>query len=76
MFAQRATTDEAERIAAWQEIAQDMHDTYAYIFVTHANWVVGFNDNVKNLCGTTGPDGEAVMCNSAGSIFLHNAWVE
>jgi peptide/nickel transport system substrate-binding protein len=76
MFAQRATTDEAERIAIWQEIAQDMHDTYAYIFVTHANWVVGFNDNVKNLCGTTGPDGEAVMCNSAGSIFLHNTWVE
>jgi len=76
LFAQRATADEAERIALWQEIAQDVHDSYAYIFTTHANWVVGFNDNVKNLCGTTGPDGQDIICNNAGALFLHNAWVE
>jgi len=76
LFEQRATTDEARRIEIWQEIAQDIHDTYAYIFTTHANWVVGFNDNVKNLCGTTGPEGQDVICNNAGALFLHNAWVE
>lgn len=76
LFAQRATTDEAERIEMWQEIQQNIHDSYAYVFLTHSNWVVGFNDNVKNLCGTTGPGGEDVICNNAGSLFYHNAWVE
>lgn len=75
LFEQRATTDEARRIEIWQEIAQNVHDSYAYIFMTHANWVVGFNENVKNICGSTGPDGQDVICNSAGSLFLHNAWV-
>ncbi len=76
LFEQRATDDDARRIEIWQEIAQNIADTYSYIFLTHANWVVGFNDNVKNLCGTTGPDDQEIMCNNAGALFLHNAWVE
>jgi len=76
MFEQRATTDEARRIEIWQEIAQNVNETYSYIFTTHSNWIVGFNDNVKNLCGSTGPEGQDVICNNAGALFLHNAWVE
>ncbi|MEQ8840000.1 MAG: ABC transporter substrate-binding protein [Acidimicrobiales bacterium] len=76
LFAQRATLDEDERIAAWQEIAQNVHDSYAYVFLTHSRWVLGYSENVKNLCGTTGPDGDSVTCNADGSIFLHNAWIE
>jgi len=76
LFASQGTTDEAERIRLWQEVAQNVNESYAYIFTFHANWVVGFNDNVKNICGTAGPGGEDVICNSDGSIFLHNAWIE
>jgi peptide/nickel transport system substrate-binding protein len=76
LFQQRTTTDEAERVALWQDIAENIRDSYAYIFLTHANWVIGFNDNVKNLCGSTGPNGEDIICNNAGAVFLHNAWVE
>ena len=76
LYEQRATTDEARRIEIWKEIQQNMFDTYSYIFTFHAAWVLGYNDNVKNICGTTGPDGQAVVCNSDGSIFLHNAWIE
>jgi len=76
LFQQRTTTDEAERVALWQDIAENIRDSYAYIFLTHANWVIGFNDNVKNLCGSTGPNGEDIICNNAGALFLHNAWVE
>ena len=76
LFEQRATTDEARRIEIWQEVAQNVHDSYAYVFLTHSNWTIGFNDNVHNICGTTAPDGQDVVCNSDGSIFLHNAWVD
>lgn len=76
LFEQRSSDDEARRIEIWQEIAQDIHDSYAYIFLTHANWVIGFNDNVKNVCGQLGPDGEEMICNSQGRIYVHNAWVE
>lgn len=76
LYAQRATTDEAERIAIWQEIAQNIHDSYAYIFMTHSRWVIGTNDNVHNVCGSTGPEGQSLVCNASGSVFLHNAWVD
>ena len=46
------------------------------VSITKVGDQVHFNDNVKNLCGTTAPDGQEIICNSAGSIFLHNAWVE
>jgi peptide/nickel transport system substrate-binding protein len=76
LFEQRATTSQERRVEIWQQIAVDVKETYAYVFLTHTNWVVGFNDNVKNLCGQKGPDGQDMICNASGSIFVHNAWVE
>ncbi len=76
LFEQRATDDVDRRVEIWQEIAQDIHDSYAYVFLTHANWVVGFDDNVKNICGQTGPDDVILFCNNQGRMFFHNAWVE
>ncbi|MEZ5165336.1 MAG: hypothetical protein R2695_02195 [Acidimicrobiales bacterium] len=76
LYEQRATTDEARRIEIWQEIQQSIHDSYAYVFMTSANWVIGFNDNVKNVCGLLGPNGEDAVCNADGNVMVAQAWVE
>jgi peptide/nickel transport system substrate-binding protein len=76
MYESRASTDEARRIEIWNEIQEEVNQTYSYIFLTHANWVIGFSDNVKNLCDQSGPSGETLLCNNQGRMFFHNAWVE
>jgi hypothetical protein len=37
--------------------------------------VVGFGDDVANLCGQTGPGGVRLACNRSGSMFFHNTWL-
>jgi ABC-type transport system substrate-binding protein len=74
-FEARATTDEARRIEIMQEVQVNMNEAYTHIFLTHANWTLGFRDNVKNLCGQKGPQGETLLCNTQGRGFYHNVWL-
>ncbi|MBQ87474.1 MAG: hypothetical protein CL433_01325, partial [Acidimicrobiaceae bacterium] len=75
LYAQRATDDLDARVEMWREIQVEMNESYAYIFTTHANWTVGYGDQVNNLCGQTGPDGEILFCNNQGRMFFHNVWL-
>ena len=75
LFAQRATDDLDVRVEAWREIQAEMNESYAYIFTTHANWTVGYSERVNNVCGQTGPDGQAMFCNNQGRQFFHNTWL-
>ncbi len=83
LFEQRATDDEARRIAIMQEIQADMNAAYTYIFFTHANWTFAIQDDVRNLCGQTGPgpagaedESITLQCNNQGRSFFHNVWLE
>ena len=76
LFGQRATADLDERVAFWRDIAQNIHDSYAYIFLTHTNWTIGSNERVHAVCGQEGPDGNVIFCNNSGSAFFHGTWVD
>ena len=76
LFEQRATADTERRVEVMQEIQAEINATYTYIFLTHANWTVGFRNEVKNLCGQTGPDGVVLVCNNQGRGFYHNIWID
>ena len=76
LFEQRASDDQARRVEIWQQIQEDINATYAYIFMTHANWVVGFTPAVQNLCGQEGPNGEILFCNNQGRVWFHNIWLD
>ena len=84
LYEQRATTDQTRRVEIMQEIQEEMNAAYTYIFFDHTNWTLGFRDEVKNLCGQTGPGADAtdptqdivLRCNSSGSSFYHNVWIE
>jgi len=78
LFEQRATDDRDRRIEIWQQIQQEMNETYAYIFTTHANWTVGVSDKVRNICGQTSPEATGSMvlnCNNQGRYFFHGVWL-
>ena len=75
LYAQRATDDLDERVEIWRQIQVEMNESYAYIFITHANWTVGYTDRVKNVCGQMGPNGETLFCNEQGRQFFHNVWL-
>ncbi len=76
LFEQRATADLDRRVEIMQEIQAEIQSTYTYIFLTHANWTVGFRNAVKNICGQTGPDGVVLVCNNQGRGFYHNVWID
>ncbi len=75
LFEQRATADLDRRVEIWHEIQQSIHDTYSYIFMTHANWTMGLSESVRNICGQEGPDGVVLFCNNGGVTFLHGVWL-
>ncbi|MEO0495247.1 MAG: ABC transporter substrate-binding protein [Actinomycetota bacterium] len=75
LYEQRATDDLDRRVEIWREIQQEMNESYAYIFTTHANWTVGYGDRVNNICGQMGPNGETMFCNNQGRQFFHNIWL-
>ena len=64
------------RVEIMREIQAEIQATYSYIFLTHANWTVGFRNAVKNICGQTGPDGAVLVCNNQGRGFYHNVWID
>lgn len=76
MFEQRATADLDRRVEIMQEIQAEINSTYTYVFLTHANWTVGFRNAVKNICGQTGPDDTLLVCNNQGRGFYHNVWID
>lgn len=75
MYEQRASDDLDRRVEIWRQIQQDMRDSYTYIFFNHTNWTVGVRDNVRGVCGQTGPGGDELFCNNQGRIWLQGVWL-
>lgn len=76
LFEQRATAERDRRVEIMQEIQVEINAAYTYVFLTHANWTVGFRNAVKNICGQTGPDDTVLVCNNQGRGFYHNVWID
>lgn len=74
LYAQRASSDLDERVQAWKDIQVGINETYSYVFTTHANWTVGFAENVRNVCNQRGPGDVVLFCNNQGRQYFHNIW--
>ena len=75
MYEQRRIDDLDRRVEIWHRIQEIIRDSYTYIFLNHANWVIGTGDNVRNVCGQTGPDGQELFCNIQGRVQLRQIWL-
>ena len=49
----QATTDPDVRAPLYQEISQNMHDAYTYVFLTHNIWDNAFAEDVRDMCDRT-----------------------
>ena len=75
MFEQRRIDDLDRRVEIWHQLQEMIRDSYTYIFYHHTNWVIGYRDNVRNICGQTSPDGVELLCNNQGRAQLHQVWL-
>ncbi len=75
MLEQRQTADLGRRVEIWHEIQVNMNESYAYVFMTHANWTIGSHERVQNICPQFAPTGEEIFCSNAGVTFFHDTWI-
>ncbi|MBT8207255.1 MAG: hypothetical protein KJO18_03185, partial [Acidimicrobiia bacterium] len=76
MSQQRGSTDEAERIALWQEIQADINDSRHYLWINHTRWIVSGSENVRDVCAGTTPDGQTLRCTHNGKWYTPQIWLE
>lgn len=67
--------DPAERPALLQQLVQNMHDSYAYIFMTHSSWAVVESEKVNGNCDRVGPDGDPLVCSTNGRMYFASTWL-
>jgi ABC-type transport system substrate-binding protein len=72
----QATTDQAERVALYQQVEQMINDAYTYIFLTHTAWMNAFTDNVHGVCDRVSPEGVPLKCAVAGRTFFQTVWID
>ena len=67
---QRLTTDFDERYEIWEQIQENLRDSFQYILINHTNWVIGADPAVGGICDATTPDGVELPCQNSGVIRL------
>jgi peptide/nickel transport system substrate-binding protein len=72
----QATTDQAERIALYQQVEQMINEDYLYIFFTHTAWMNAFTENVHGVCDRTSPEGVPLKCAVAGRTWFSSVWMD
>jgi peptide/nickel transport system substrate-binding protein len=76
LLQQRATTDEDVRIQAWQQIAQNMHDDYIYVFLQHTMWLLAAQPNVGGGFESDFPVGNHQSQIGNGSHTVAQMWLD
>lgn len=71
----KASTDEAERIALYQQVSQKIHDDYLYLFYNHTVWDNAFTEEVRGVCDRVAPDGTPLLCSSNGRNWFDSIWI-
>lgn len=63
------------RTASFQQLVQNIHDAYSYIFMTHSSWAIIQSENVKGSCDRVGPDGDPLVCSTNGRMYFSSMWL-
>ncbi len=71
----QALTDRDARVPLLQEISQDIHDAYTYIFSTHTIWDNALDESVQGACERTSPEGTLLQCTHRGRIWFPSVWI-
>ena len=72
----QATTDQAERVALYQQVEQMINEDFLYIFLTHTAWMNAFTDNVHGVCDRISPEGTPLKCAVAGRTWFSTVWMD
>jgi len=64
-----------ERTGLLQQLVQNIHDSYAYIFMTHSSWAVVHTDKVHGQCDRIAPEGSPLVCSTNGRMYFHSTWL-
>ncbi|MDX2379188.1 MAG: ABC transporter substrate-binding protein [Acidimicrobiia bacterium] len=75
LFQAMASTDEAERIALYQQAEALMNQDFVYIYMSHAMWDNAFEGNVRGMCDHVTPEGAVIACTSNGSHLYDQIWI-
>jgi peptide/nickel transport system substrate-binding protein len=67
--------DPAERTSLIQQLVQNMHDSYAYIFMTHSSWAIVHSAAVNGMCDRVSPEGVPLVCSSNGRMYFQSIWL-
>ncbi|MFZ9541790.1 MAG: hypothetical protein ACO292_11705, partial [Ilumatobacteraceae bacterium] len=58
-----------------QQLVQNIHDSYAYIFMTHSSWAVVNSDKVHGMCDRLSPGGDPLPCSTNGRMYFSSIWL-
>jgi peptide/nickel transport system substrate-binding protein len=64
-----------ERPALLQQLVQNLHDSYAYIFMTYSSWAIVESERVNGNCDRVGPDGDPLVCSTNGRMYFASTWL-
>ena len=64
-----------ERVGLIQDLVQNMHDSYSYIFMTHSSWAIVQSAKVHGNCARVSPDGNALPCSTNGRMYFQSTWL-
>ncbi len=64
-----------ERVGLLQQLVQNIHDSYAYIFMTHSSWAIVHTDKVHGMCDRVSPEGTPIVCSTNGRMYFHSTWL-
>ena len=67
--------DPDERVSLIQQLVQNIHDSYAYIFMTHSSWAIVNSDKVHGMCDRVSPEGVPLVCSSNGRMYFQSIWM-
>ena len=76
LLEQRSSNDEDERIAAWQQIAENMNEDFIYIFLNHTNWVIAAQPDVGGGVQSDFPEGGRRTDIGNGSHTVAQMWLD
>ncbi|MEJ6722066.1 MAG: hypothetical protein QNK81_09265, partial [Ilumatobacter sp.] len=72
----QATTNDGRRAELWQEIARQINDAAAYVFLDHTAWNNAFRAEVKGVCDRTSPDATPLRCSITGATWFDSVWLD
>ena len=73
---QRGSSDEAKRIADWQQIAKNINSDYIYVFLEHTDWMIAASPKVGGGVESDFPDGGPKTANSNGAHTVAQMWLD